>query len=189
MTASGGTGSYSFEWYERDPDSSMFTKVTGRAEYYEHYTITNSGGTSTLTVKNPCTHFNQNGSAYYCFVKSGSETVQSNIVLLTVKTPALEATGHWGSSATVYAGQSLSLPMDASGGTGNYTYEWHWINNKSGNDVTLNNTYSTYYDGLYSAKLTIKNIQKGESGDQYYCIVRDTAGNVAQTSKLTLYVQ
>ncbi len=85
VQVSGGTAPYTFEWYYRNADSSSFSRCEDAADWYSLFSISASGATATLTVKNANEYKEQNGSRYYCIITDADgSTVQSRTFTLTV---------------------------------------------------------------------------------------------------------
>ncbi|MGD0476599.1 MAG: hypothetical protein ABSB29_00340 [Nitrososphaerales archaeon] len=106
--ASGGTGSYTYQWY------------TGSSATCSSDT-TKLGTVSTQSVS-------PTSSTYYCYsvtdTSTNAPTVSSATDLVTVNA-ALVAGAITPSAPTIDNGQSITLTSHASGGTGSYTYQWY----------------------------------------------------------------
>jgi hypothetical protein len=107
--ASGGTGSYSYQW-QQSADNSTWTTISGQTA-------------ATYTVPG------LTASTYYRrMVTSGSYTAYSNTVLITVIPPTLSGGTISISSSSVCSGSSpgtIANSVSPSGGTGSYTYQWY----------------------------------------------------------------
>ncbi len=109
VSASGGTGSYSYQW-QQSADSFTWTNIGGQTAAY--YTV------PALTA-----------STYYRrMVTSGSYTAYSNAIFITVIPPTLSGGTISISSSSVCSGSSpgtIANSVSPSGGTGSYTYQWY----------------------------------------------------------------
>ncbi len=107
--ASGGTGSYAYQW-QQSADNSTWTTISGQTA-------------ATYTVPG------LTASTYYRrMVTSGSYTAYSNTVLITVTTATLSGGTISISSSSVCSGSSpgtIANSVSPSGGTGSYTYQWY----------------------------------------------------------------
>ena len=121
-TASGGTGTYTYQWYNGGGSISGATAST--------YTAPN------LTASN----------SYYCAITSGTcGTVNTAIKNVTVHAN-LTATATGGTTPICYNTAPGTISVVASGGTGTYTYQWY---NASG--AITGATASTYAPGALTA--------------------------------------
>ncbi len=105
--ASGGTGSYSYQW-QQSADNSTWTTISGQTA--ANYTVP---GLTTTTY-------------YRRMVTSGSYTAYSNTVTITVTATLSGGTISIGTSS-VSPGSSpgtFTSSAAASGGTGSYSYQW-----------------------------------------------------------------
>ena len=114
---SGGTGTYSYQWYN---GSGVISSATNSTYAPAALTATTN---------------------YYCLVTSGScGTVTSNTITITVD--ANLASGTIGNAQTICYNtvpSSLSFTTAPSGGTGTYSYQWY-----NGSGVISSATNSTY---------------------------------------------
>lgn len=121
ITASGGTGSYSYQWKESTNNS----------------TWTNISGGSTCTVSG------SGVTKYYkVVVTSDGQTKEATSVSVKWRT-ALSASIS-GGGVTTYSGGSMTLTANPSGGDGNYTYQWQFSQNGTSWTTTLNATNKTF---------------------------------------------
>ncbi len=107
VTASGGKGDVSFQWYVRKTADGDWEKVSDAA-----------AASYSLTAKE-----RHNGYAYRCKVSAGSETQYSNVVTLTVLAP-LAITEQPVNCACV-SGETAAFTVAASGGKGTIGYQWY----------------------------------------------------------------
>ena len=152
-SAGGGTGSYSYQWY-----------VNGSA-------ISGATSNSLLTSENTAGSY-----AYYCQVKSGGVSANSNTITVVVNS------GGFGISLSIspqginIGGQATltATPLNSSG-TVTYTY---W---QTGNTTPLlSNTTSTTY--------TITTPLTSTSGQYQFYVSAANGTNTAQSNIVTLYV-
>lgn len=178
VTASGGTAPYSYTWH-RIPKGST-----------DDFTLQNNSvfpgaDTANLTVNN-C-QLSETGDRYYCVVTdTAGKSVVSSKATLTVKSSALTITKQPANATTSNNGDA-TFSVKVSGGSGDYSYEWHKIT-WSGEDKIP--TDPTYYSGYNTATLkTVKNYTSVDNGAQYYCIITDNVTKAKITSnKATLTV-
>lgn len=121
--ASGGTGSYSYQWYVKAPSAASYSLLSG--EISLDYTFTTS--TSTEVGK-------------WSFVLNTTDTatspntVPSKLVTVTVnKAPSVAVIPEL---AIVNEGSPLTFTALVSGGAGSITYEWFMDNTKVGENST-----------------------------------------------------
>ncbi|MCB9233897.1 MAG: HYR domain-containing protein [Bacteroidia bacterium] len=124
-SASGGTGSCSFQW-QSSPNNSTWTSISGATGS----TYATPGLTSTT---------------YYRVVRNctgnGCGTATSNSVAVTVVAdPSISASG----ATTICSGGSASLSSSASGGTGSCSFQWQSSPNNSTWTSISGATGSTY---------------------------------------------
>ncbi len=135
VEASGGTGSYSYQWYRTTSANTNTTQVSTS----QNYTFTASSS--------------DDGYYYYCVVTSGSEIMISLRAKLTVM-DELTITDH-PTSQSVLNGDTVTLSVTAIGGTGSYTYQWYRATNSTatGSKVSTSQNYTftatSAYDGNY----------------------------------------
>lgn len=128
-TASGGTGTCTFQWQYRNGTSGTFVN-----------TGTNSSSLATGALT---------GTRQYQLVRSCSGnncgTATSNIVTITVEPdPAATITTP---SQTICSGGSLTLSSTAAGGTGTCTFQWQYRNGTSGTFVNTGTNSSSLATG------------------------------------------
>ena len=127
-TASGGSGSLSYQWYLDDVAvgtgaSYSYTATAGSHQVYVN--VTDSAGVLV--------------------------TVESNTASVTVNSvPSISVEP---SSATIDSGQSVTLSSTVTGGTGSFSWQWYdgsgLISGKSGTGVTASYTTSAADTGIY----------------------------------------
>ena len=106
-TGGGGTGSYTYLWYENGNPTGITTQT------YDPGALIAS-------------------SAFYCSITSGScGTVNSNTITITVD-GNLTASINGGTSPICYNTDPGSMTATGSGGTGSYTYLWYENGNPTG---------------------------------------------------------
>ena len=181
VKVNGGSGDYSYEWHKITWSGE--DKIPTDPTYYSGY------NTDTLkTVKNYASI--DNGAQYYCIVTDNVSKIKitSNKATLTVKSAAaaLTITKQPANTSTTENG-SAKFSVTASGGTAPYYYTWHRIPKGSTDDYTLQN--NSVFPGADTANLTVNNCQLSETGDRYYCVVKDATGKSVESSKATLTVK
>ena len=160
VSAAGGAGSYTYQWYCASNQTETGTKVSTS----RNYTFTASTA--------------YDGYYYYCIVSSGSLKATSERAMLTVNktsAAALSITTH-PSAATVYEGDSVTMGVSVTGGTGSYTYQWY----KASSQTATGSEVSTFLNYTFTAA-------SSDNGYYYYCVV--TSGSESVTSsraKLTV---
>ena len=156
VAATGGTGSYSYQWYRAEN-----TTVTGsKVSTSKNYTFTASS--------------TYDGYYYYCVVTSGTETVTSDRAELTI-VQDLTITTH-PTSQSVSDGDSVTMRVAATGGTGSYSYQWY----RAASTAVIGSKVSTSKNYTFTASSTY-------DGYYYYCVV--TSGSESAPSnraKLTV---
>ncbi len=116
--ASGGTGSYTYSWSGTDGLTSTFSSV------FKSYS---TAGTKTGTVT----------------ITSGSQSITRTCsAVVNTPTPTLSASCSVNPSA-VNIGGTLSWGVNASGGTGSYTYSWSGTDGLTSNSPFVSKSYST----------------------------------------------
>ena len=123
-------------------------------------------GAATIGTNSPTLTFSDvtsasNGS-YSCQVSNPTESVTSNTVTLNVMTPTTLTITNNPSSVSVYATQTATFSVAASG-TGTLAYQWYTGTPGSGTIIT-GATSSTYTTGA---------LQTSNSGTTYYATVTD----------------
>ena len=80
-------------------------------------------------------------------------------------------------AVTRHGGDSLTLHVAATGGTGDYTYEWKYRTNANSN---IGNIIS-WLNLKTSGKQTEPDFEAYDGNMRYWCVVTDSAGNTAQS--------
>ena len=141
-----------YQWYYRTTPTGEWKKSTSA-----------SGITANYVVNVQDRH---NGYQYYCEVKSGTNTLNSDIVTLTVD--SLKITEQ-PKSVTVAAGESTTFSVVATGN--NLTYQWYYRTTPTGEWKK-----STSASGITADYVV--NVQDRHNGYQYYCEVKNSTGSV-----------
>jgi hypothetical protein len=126
----GGTGNYEYTWSGWDNLSGTGNSVTKSYSY---------AGDKPSTVT----------------IRSGNQTITRNCTV-TVNQPQVQNLDGYCYANPRYAqvGQNVQWIANASGGTGNYTYEWSGWDNLSGSGSSITRTYS--YAGDKPSTVTIR---------------------------------
>ncbi len=156
--ASGGTGNYFYQWQQS-------------ADFYTWSNI--SGQTSATYTVPPLT----NSTYYRRMVTSGSYIAYSNVVTITVTTPTLNAGSISISTTSVGSGSSPGMfsSVAASGGTGNYSYQWQ----QSADFSTWSNI-----SGQTSATYTVPSL----TASIYYRRIVTSGSSTAYSNEVLIYV-
>ena len=156
-SASGASGIYTYQWKRNNVNVSNATLST--------YTIFNNYLSQTDLSYN-----------YSCVISSGSETLTTSQLLITIKGYGLPVAGTPSatkSSFYFYESTTLSLPT-LTGGKPTYNYQWL---------VDGSNNVS----GATSASYTISNhTETSQVTKQYTCRVTDAAGSVTTSSAVPI---
>jgi uncharacterized protein involved in tellurium resistance len=168
VVAEGGSGSYTYKWYYRNPNT------TGDS-FKPSSTTTNK-----YSIK-ASTSSHSKGFFVYCVVSDGSNTVTSEIAELTVGTPMPLAIKTQPESVEKKNGETAVFTVEAEGGSGSYTYKWYYKNpNTTGDTFKL----STNKTNSYSIKA---NESSHDKGFFVYCVVSDGSTSVtSETAELTI---
>ena len=154
--------------------------LTIGASYATSYAWSEGGsqvGTGpTLTLSDVTTASNGN---YVCAVTNGAGSVVSNTATLKVLTPTTLTITSNPSSVSVYATQSATFSVSASG-TGILSYQWYTGPSGSGTPIA-GATSSTYTTGALGI---------GDNGTEFYATVSDTncTGSTVTSSAATVTV-
>lgn len=127
VTASGGNGTYTYQWYS-SPDNSTWTAING---------ATNSGYGQIFTST----------TYFYCAVTSNGQTVNSNVATITVY-PQLSCSISPSSQTVSSAAAASTLNSSVSGGNGSYSYQWQ--SSTDNTNWTNVGTSSSYSPGVLS---------------------------------------
>ena len=158
LTATGSGLTY--QWYFKKSGQSSFSAWNGRTHASE-----------------TCTpNATWNGIQLYCIVKdSANNTMKSNTVTVTVKSgPVITKQP---ASQTITLGNPVTLSLTATGS--GLTYQWYF--KKSGQT-----SFSTWNGRTHASETCTPNATW--NGIQLYCIVKDSAGNKAQSNTVTVKV-
>ena len=144
--------------------------ATGEKLTYQWYStdgskdtkIAGATGASYIISK---TENTQNGLSYYCIVSNANGSVTSNKVKLTVNIAGAPVITVQPTAVNVKAGENVSFKVTATGE--NLSYQWYSV---SGGAATALSTTDT---------CTVSNVQQGQSGTFYYCVVSNAAGSVS----------
>ena len=86
VSVNGGKTPYKFQWYYCNAGETSFTRCEDAAEWYERYSIDNSGNYSVLTVRKVGEAMKQDGAMYFCVITDeDGYSVTSNTAVLTLK--------------------------------------------------------------------------------------------------------
>ena len=134
------------------------------------------GNSPALTFNNVSNTSNGN---YSCTVSNGAGSVTSNTVLLNVLTPTTLSITSAPASASVYATQTATFAVSASG-TGTLSYQWYKGTPGSGTAIS-GATASTYTTGTLAV---------ADNGSTYYATVTDAdcTGTTLTSTAATLSV-
>jgi hypothetical protein len=141
--------------------SQSFSLAASYAASYQWMMGTSDVGTNSSTLSFSPASSSNNGS-YTCSVTNGAGSVVSNAVTLNVITPTTLAITSQPVSVTVYATQTATFAVSATG-TGTLTYQWYTGTPGSG----------TIIPGATSATYTTGALAAGNSGTTYYVKVTD----------------
>ncbi len=163
VTASGGTGGFTYQWYL---DGVAVSNAAGHI----------SGATAaTLIIDNVQVAdgtYTGHPGVYTCVVKdSALAQLTTGGAALTVNAAGISLTGP--SNQSVYYTQNATFTVSPSGGSGSgfsYTYTWY----QQGNPTPLAN--GAKYSGVSTATLTVLNCDASDNGTVYYCTVGETPG-------------
>ncbi len=157
----------SYQWFVRKTADGAWSAVTAA-----------SGKTAAYSLSVLARH---DGYAYYCAVTDGVNTVESEIVTLTVGEPlaALEITAQ-PEDQDVLAGEKAIFEVEAVG-TGELTYQWYVKKTADGEWAEVKSDAAK----LASYKLTAA---ARHNGYQYKCLVRDDNGEL-WSDEVTLTVR
>ena len=162
VTASGGTGPYTYQWY---------------AYVNSKWVKTGLGGGTSAKIEFAALK-DYDGRKFKCTVTdSAGASKTSAAALLTVTDPApAELSVTAPAEQTVEEGATATFEVTASGGTGPYTYQWYaYVNNK---------WVKTGLGGGTSAKIEFAAL-KDYDGRKFKCTVKDSAG-ASKTSAAAL---
>ncbi|HRI26724.1 MAG TPA: hypothetical protein PK715_01580, partial [Chitinophagales bacterium] len=152
VAASGGTGSFTYQWYWNDVDDN-----TGGYLLDNYY----NANTATATVMSEDSF----GTLYYyCVITqsgSGCNTVVSNTSAVTVGDPIYIITNPT-TTQTVCIGGSSPLSVSAGGGVPSLTYQWY-------SNTTNSNSGGTLISGAIADTYSPPNASAGTL--YYYCVV------------------
>ena len=167
VTATGGSGSYSYQWQYNTSGSTYANVVAGTPS---NSTYTN-GTTAAMTVSG---NIGSGVYNYKCVVTdagSGCGTVTSNAAVLTVN--ALPSISTQPSVGNICVGGSYAPSVTVTGGTGVYTYQWKYNTNGNTYANVTNSTpsNSTYTNGTTSTLTVSGSIAAGSY--TYQCVVTD----------------
>ena len=136
-------------------------------QWYKGSTAIPSATSTTLTLSNLASGSSGDSGSYYCAVSNGSgaNVVNSNTVTLNV-TSGSKPTVSAPASASVWAGQTATFSVSASGGTGTMTYQWY-------KNTTNSNSTGTLISGATKSTYTTGALTTSDSGTYYYATVLD----------------
>ncbi|HRY33358.1 MAG TPA: hypothetical protein P5531_10365 [Bacteroidales bacterium] len=159
FTCQGATygASISYQWQESTDGGTTWNNLVPNTTYMDVYT-------QTLKVK--ANLVTMSGFRYRCVILGLCPAVSTNMVILTVNNPpgTLEIIATSATPATICQGQNSQLEVIATGGSGQYSYQWEPANAITGSNTvanpvanpTVTTTYSvTVFDGVISLFDTI----------------------------------
>ena len=172
-SASGGTGSYSYQW-QQSADNSAWSNISGQTAAY--YTV------PALTTS---TYFRR-------MVTSGSYTAYSNTVLITVTTATLSGGTISIGTTSVSSGSSpgsFTSSAAASGGTGSYSYQWQQSADNSTWTTISGQTAATYTVPALTATTYYRRMVTSGSYTAYsntvVITVTSSSGSVTSVNSMT----
>ncbi len=178
-TASGGTGSFNYQWEYSADGSTGWANVVNTTPSG----ITYSGGTSnSLTVTGDGTE--AVASKYYrCVVTSTTASVGCNIVsataqIATVADPTLSDPA---TLTTLCKGGNTTISTTASGGTGSFNYQWEYSSDGSTGWANVANATpaGVTYSGGTTNSLTVTGDGSEATASKYYrCVVTSSTASV-----------
>ncbi|MGB8013781.1 MAG: immunoglobulin domain-containing protein [Terriglobales bacterium] len=142
--------------------SPSFTIAASYASSYQWYKGASEVSTGNTLTFNDVTSAS-NGS-YTCTVTNAAGTVTSNVAVLNVLTPAAPAITSNPASVSVYASQTATFSVSATG-TGTLTYQWYTGAPPNGTAIA----------GATSSTYTTGSLTDADNGTEYYATVTDTA--------------
>ncbi|MCL5788963.1 MAG: hypothetical protein M1290_00665, partial [Candidatus Thermoplasmatota archaeon] len=143
-SASGGYGSYTYQWYEMVPGGS-FTPISGATS--SSYIFSTSGSTSSGTYE------------FYVSVTDGNQNTvndESNPVTVVVNSPLSSAISP--GTKTIDAGQSVTFTNSTTGGSSPYKYSWSVSPSSGWSQGSTSATYNTFTftsTGTYTVALKV----------------------------------
>ena len=153
----------SYQWYYKKTGASSFAKSTVAAAKKATFSMTMAD--------------KYDGWQYYCVVKDTyGNTAQSNTVTIHKAVP-LTITGQ-PADYTGSAGSAIKFTVKASGD--GLTYQWYY--KKTGATSFVKSTLSSGTKATFTMTMADK-----YDGWQYYCVVKDTYGNTAQSNTVTIH--
>ena len=188
--ASGGTGTYSFQWKYSATSGGSYTNVADGTPLGTSY----SGGTSNaLTVTGNGTEANED-KFYICVLTSntpagaGCSATTTAITVTTVADPTLSQP----SDATICKGGATTLTTSPSNGTGNFNYQWQYAVSASGaySNVSDGIPGGVSYSGSNGLSLTITGDGSEASADKFYkCLLTTSTPTGAGCNATTTAVK
>lgn len=157
VTASGGTGLYTYQWYSNASNSNSGGSLISGANSFSYSPSTSVAGTY----------------YFYCIVSSCSQSATSNVATLTINSIAIITAQPLGE--TICYGGSYNPSVSISGGSSSLTYQWKYATTIGGtyNNVTNGSpTNSSYTNGTSANLIVTGNISAGSSY-YYKCYITD----------------
>lgn len=169
----GGKEPYKFAWYNRDPGNSKDYLCTD-SEWYSNT------DTASLTVNRPM--LSQDGGTYYCVVTDVTgNSITSSKATLTVNPEPLTITDQPEEIYTANRGELVVLRVGVTGGRGPYSYQWM----REGYAVVETDLIT----GTQTHELVMRQVSPAETGNRFYCIIKDYDGRQVTSNWVKLIVK
>jgi len=174
--AASGSSPFTYQWQRSTNSGSTWSSLSNDSTYTGVTTVTLTVGGSTTGMS---------GDQFRCVVTNSAGSATSNAATLTVSAVVVAPTiSTQPGNQPVTAGNNASFTV-AAGGTSPFTYQWQRSTNAGSTWSSLSN--DSTYAGVATAGLSVGGTTTGMSGDQFRCVVSNSAGS-ATSSAATLTV-
>ena len=189
-----GSGSLTYQWFRIPAGTSTYNALSDTGAY-------TGSSTATLTVAADTT---MDGDSFLCLVSDGASTATSNhrwdlihtnpsnpaaTQLLQENTPAVLTVTEQAPQITsqpnnidIRAPNAVALTVSTQGSPATFGYEhYQWQRQAFGSSTWTNLTQGSPFTNVTSSSLSILT-NTGLSGDQYRCVITNTAGTVTSNA-------
>jgi hypothetical protein len=172
VAASAGASPLTYRWFIRQARTSTWNIMSDGG-------ACNGTDTATLQV---ATAPSMDGDAFLCLVSDGSGSITSRFAALTIsETIPVVISQPLDKNITAGASTYFGVTAGTSATTFGY-YQYQWQRQAAGSGVWLDLVASSTYASVNQSQLTVYSSALGMSGDQFRCLITNTAGSAPSTA-------
>jgi hypothetical protein len=170
VTASGSPSPLTYRWYRAATKTSTWNALSNGGAY-------SGADTAALTV---ATTPAMDGDHFLCFVSNSTGTATSASAALTVNETVASITSQPADQSIISAASTyFRVTVGGANTFGYYQYQWQRL--AAGTSTWTDVVSSSTYNGPTNYQLTLYGSTLATDGDQFRCVVSNTAGAVTST--------